>query len=93
MVPHILVVGGTGMLWDFVEALARDGVKVRVVSMPCIELFEAQPQDYRDDQADCETAPGPGKIRALGGAGQLLTRAGHSPTGSRSRRGRRRAWR
>ena len=31
------------------QALAKDGVKVRVVSMPCIELFEAQPQDYRDE--------------------------------------------
>ena len=28
---------------------AKDGVKVRVVSMPCIELFEAQSQDYRDE--------------------------------------------
>jgi transketolase len=31
------------------QALAKDGVKVRVVSMPCIELFEAQSQDYRDE--------------------------------------------
>jgi transketolase len=31
------------------QALAEDGVKVRVVSMPCIELFEAQSQDYRDE--------------------------------------------
>jgi transketolase len=31
------------------QALAGDGVKVRVVSMPCIELFEAQPQQYRDE--------------------------------------------
>jgi transketolase len=31
------------------QALAADGVKVRVVSMPCVELFEAQPQDYRDE--------------------------------------------
>jgi transketolase len=30
------------------EALAEDGVKVRVVSMPCMELFEAQPQEYRE---------------------------------------------
>jgi transketolase len=28
--------------------LAADGVRVRMVSMPCMELFEAQPQDYRD---------------------------------------------
>ena len=31
------------------QALAKDGVKVRVVSMPCVELFEAQSQDYRDE--------------------------------------------
>ncbi len=28
--------------------LAQDGVMARVVSMPCWELFEAQPQDYRE---------------------------------------------
>jgi len=28
--------------------LAEQGTRVRVVSMPCMELFEAQPQDYRD---------------------------------------------
>ncbi len=30
------------------RALATDGVRVRVVAMPCMELFEAQPQEYRD---------------------------------------------
>jgi transketolase len=30
------------------RALAADGVRVRVVAMPCMELFEAQPQEYRD---------------------------------------------
>ncbi|MDX1548519.1 MAG: transketolase, partial [Rhodothermales bacterium] len=30
------------------ERLADDGVRVRVVSMPSWELFEAQPQTYRD---------------------------------------------
>ncbi len=30
------------------EALTFDGTKVRVVSMPCFELFERQPRDYRD---------------------------------------------
>jgi transketolase len=29
------------------EALARGGVRTRVVSMPCMELFEAQPADYQ----------------------------------------------
>ncbi|HST33638.1 MAG TPA: transketolase [Solirubrobacteraceae bacterium] len=31
------------------QALAEDGVKVRVVSMPCMELFEAQSDEYRDE--------------------------------------------
>jgi transketolase len=30
------------------QALAERGTHVRVVSMPCIELFEAQTQEYRD---------------------------------------------
>jgi transketolase len=30
------------------EALAKSGVRAAVVSMPCWELFEAEPQDYRD---------------------------------------------
>jgi transketolase len=31
------------------EQLQKDGVPTRVVSMPCIELFEQQLVDYRDD--------------------------------------------
>jgi transketolase len=31
------------------QTLAEEGVKVRVVSMPCMELFEAQDQQYRDE--------------------------------------------
>jgi transketolase len=30
------------------RALAAEGTRVRVVSMPCMELFEAQPADYRE---------------------------------------------
>jgi len=30
------------------EALAKDGIKARVVSMPCRELFERQDAAYRD---------------------------------------------
>jgi transketolase len=30
-------------------ALQQDGTPTRVVSMPCIELFEEQPQEYRDE--------------------------------------------
>ncbi|WP_046505875.1 transketolase [Streptomyces odonnellii] len=31
------------------EELTADGIACRVVSMPCWELFDRQPQDYRDD--------------------------------------------
>jgi transketolase len=31
------------------EELAADGIGVRVVSMPCSELFDRQPEAYRDE--------------------------------------------
>ena len=31
------------------ELLAAEGVPVRVVSMPCCELFDEQPKSYRDE--------------------------------------------
>jgi transketolase len=31
------------------EQLQKDGIPTRVVSMPCVELFEEQKQDYRDE--------------------------------------------
>ncbi|HYR77168.1 MAG TPA: transketolase [Pyrinomonadaceae bacterium] len=31
------------------EQLQKDGLPTRVVSMPCVELFEEQKQDYRDE--------------------------------------------
>ena len=43
------------------RALAADGVRARVVSMPCIELFEAQSAEYR------ETVPSARRARAPGG--------------------------
>jgi transketolase len=33
---------------DAGKELAAGGTRVRVVSMPCMELFEAQSQEYRD---------------------------------------------
>ncbi|MCV7083923.1 phosphoribosylaminoimidazolesuccinocarboxamide synthase, partial [Mycolicibacterium insubricum] len=30
------------------DALAADGVSAAVISMPCVEWFDAQPQEYRD---------------------------------------------
>ena len=31
------------------EQLQNDGIPTRVVSMPCLELFEEQSQEYRDE--------------------------------------------
>jgi transketolase len=49
-VDLILIATGAevGLTLDAARALAGEGVGVRVVSMPCIELFEAQTQEYRD---------------------------------------------
>src|SRR5262249_29787393 len=33
---------------DAYEQLVKEGVRARVVSMPCFELFDRQPQEYRD---------------------------------------------
>ncbi len=46
----ILIATGTevALTIDAYEKLKTDGVKARVVSMPCCELFEHQDQSYRD---------------------------------------------
>jgi transketolase len=37
--------------------LAADGVKARVVAMPCMEIFEAQPKEYRDQVLPADVSP------------------------------------
>jgi transketolase len=46
----ILIATGSevGLALSAREELAAEGVGVRVVSMPCSELFDRQPQEYRD---------------------------------------------
>jgi transketolase len=48
-----LILMGTGsevsLLIAAFEQLSEEGVGVRVVSMPCWELFEMQPEDYREE--------------------------------------------
>ena len=49
--PEVLVIGTGSELQLAVaarEALEADGVPTRVVSMPCLDWFESQDQDYRD---------------------------------------------
>jgi transketolase len=51
--PPTLILIATGAEVDptlaAARALAAEGTSVRVVSMPCIELFEAQPASYREE--------------------------------------------
>ena len=46
----ILIATGSevSMALEAHERLTHDGIRSRVVSMPCWELFDAQPQSYRD---------------------------------------------
>jgi len=46
----ILIATGSevGMTVEAYEKLTADGIKARIVSMPCWELFDHQPQEYRD---------------------------------------------
>jgi transketolase len=46
----ILIATGSevGLAMDSMRALAQQGIAVRVVSLPCAELFEAQPLNYRE---------------------------------------------
>jgi transketolase len=49
--PDLILIGTGSEVSVAVEArtiLSGRGLKVRVVSLPSIELFEAQPQEYRD---------------------------------------------
>ncbi len=50
--PDLILIGTgaeVGLTLEAGRTIAADGTAVRVVSMPCWELFEAQPADYRDD--------------------------------------------
>ena len=50
--PDLIVLATGSEVWVALEAakrLADEGTHARVVSMPCWELFEAQPPEYRDE--------------------------------------------
>jgi transketolase len=49
--PDIILMGSGSevpILADAASRLSAEGVNVRLVSMPCMELFAAQPEEYRD---------------------------------------------
>ena len=50
--PELILIGTgaqLGLALDAGRKIAADGTSVRVVSMPCWELYEEQPQAYRDE--------------------------------------------
>ncbi|HVU76337.1 MAG TPA: transketolase [Gaiellaceae bacterium] len=50
--PDLILIGTgaeVGLALEAGRKIAADGAAVRVVSMPCWELFEAQPVEYRDE--------------------------------------------
>ncbi|HUT90072.1 MAG TPA: transketolase [Thermoguttaceae bacterium] len=49
--PDVILIGTgseTSLCVEAYERLTAEGVKARAVSMPCWELFDAQPSEYRD---------------------------------------------
>ena len=49
--PRVVIVATgseVGVSMEAREILEKEGVPARVVSMPCVELFEAQPREYRE---------------------------------------------
>ena len=61
--------------------LAADGVRAAVVSMPCVEWFEAQPQEYRDHvlplgvraRVSVEAGIAQGWHKFVGDGGQIIS--------------------
>ena len=75
----ILATGSeVGLAMEARESLAKDGVQAAVVSMPCWELFAAQPVGYRDavlgtaPRIAVEAAVGFGWERWLGNSGVFI---------------------
>ena len=94
--PEIVLIGTGSELSLALEAgraLAAQGRAVRVVSLPCIELFVAQPQAYRDEvlppavraRIAVEAGVRMGWHRWVGDAGAIVgvDRFGHSAPGDR----------
>ena len=94
--PEIVLIGTGSELSLALEAgraLAAQGRAVRVVSLPCIELFAAQPQAYRDEvlppavraRIAVEAGVTMGWHRWIGDAGDIVgvDRFGHSAPGDR----------
>jgi transketolase len=82
--PEVVLIGTGSELQLAVaarEALEADGVPTRVVSMPCLDWFESQDQDYRDvvlpptvkARVSVEAGLGISWYRLLGDAGEAVS--------------------
>ncbi|MFN2627466.1 MAG: transketolase [Gaiellaceae bacterium] len=93
--PDLLLLATGSEVWLTLEAAKRldeQGVHARVVSMPCWELFELQPADYRDEvlspdvkaRLSVEAGVAQGWERWVGGEGDTvaLDRFGASASGT-----------
>jgi len=95
--PELILVG-TGsevsLCMDAAKRLSEDGIRVRVVSMPSVELFDDQPQPYRDAllppsvraRVVVEAGRSSGWERIAGPSGEILgvDRFGASAPGGRA---------
>ena len=81
--PDVIIIGTGSELPMAVEAahkLEEEGKKVRVVSMPCWELFDEQPQSYKDSvfppevtaRVSVEAGSTMGWLKYVGGKGETI---------------------
>ncbi|RKN53260.1 transketolase [Micromonospora costi] len=91
--PDVILIGTGSEVQLAVDAgreLAADGVRARVVSMPCHEWFARQPQDYRDQvlppavraRVSVEAALGQGWRDYVGDRGRIVSIEGYGASGS-----------
>jgi len=82
--PQVILIATGSEVWIALEARKRleaDGVPTRVVSMPCREWFEAQPQSYRDEvippdilaRVSVEAAIAMGWREIVGSVGEIVS--------------------
>jgi transketolase len=82
--PDVVLIGTGSEVQLAVEAaeqLAAEGIAARVVSMPCVEWFAAQSQDYRDSvippsvkaRVSVEAGIGLGWREWVGDAGRIVS--------------------
>ena len=93
-IPEVILIASgseVGLIVAAREKLARQGVRVRLVSMPSWELFEAQPREYRESvlppsvraRLTVEAGTAQGWSRYVGDAGDIIAmdRFGASASG------------